>query len=228
MTTVFPRLSSDALADRWHRFSTTVSDAMRLITFLVLPATAVMTALARPALQTIQVGALDAAGADLVARVVAAYALGLVGWSALQFLTRASYAANDTRTPTLVAAGLTAMGSGLMLWWFWSSTGDDRVVVLGLAQSTAMVAGAGLLLVLLARHVNRPFPVGAALARSMACAAVAYGAARAAVEVLPAGSRADAALTVVAGSVVALAVYAGLQWMARAPEFKGIASEVAA
>jgi hypothetical protein len=46
MTAVYPRLSSDALADRWQRFSTTVSDSLRLIAFLVLPATALMTALA--------------------------------------------------------------------------------------------------------------------------------------------------------------------------------------
>ena len=228
MTAVFPRLSSDALADRWQRFSTTVSDSLRLIAFLVLPATALMTALARPALQVMQLGAFDRAGADLVARVVAAYALGLIGWSGLQFLTRASYAANDMRTPTLVAAGVTVIGIGLMLWWFLRSTGDGRVVVLGLAHSTAMVLGAGALLILLARHVGRTFSVGAAVVRSLACTAVAYGAARLVVEVLPSGSRAEAALTLVVGGVVAAAAYAGLQWAVRAPEFKGITSEAPA
>jgi len=228
MTALFPRLSSDAVADRWQRFATTVGDGVRLIAFLVLPATAVMAALARPALQVMQLGALDAAGVDLVARVVAAYSLGLVGWSALQLLTRASYAAHDTRTPTLVAAGLTALGVGLMLWWYARSTGDGRVVVLGLAHSTAMVAGAAALLVLLSRHIHRALPVGASLARSLACTAAAYGAARLAVEVLPSGSRAESALTVVVGAALAAAVYGGLQWMARAPEFRGIASEEAA
>ena len=225
MTALFPRLSSDAVADRWERFSTTLSDGLRLVTFLVLPATAVMAALARPALQVMQLGALDAAGAELVARVVAAYAVGLIGWSALQLLTRASYAADDTRTPTFVAAGLTALGVGLMLWWFSRSSGDMRVVVLGLANSTAMIAGAAALLILLGRHIRRTLPVGASLLRSVACAGVAYGAARLVVEVLPSGSRAEAALTLVVGAVLAIAVYAGLQWVARAPEFKGITSE---
>ena len=228
MTALFPRLSSDAVADRWQRFSSTVASGVRLIAFLVLPATALMAALARPALQVMELGALDAAGAQLVARVVAAYSLGLVGWSCLQVLTRASYAADDTRTPTLVAAGLTALGTGLMLWWFSRSTGDGRVVVLGLATSTAMVAGAAALLVLLARHIRRALPVGASLARSAACAVAAYGAARLAVEVLPSGSRGEAALTVVAGTALAVAVYAGLQWVARAPEFRGIPAEVPA
>jgi putative peptidoglycan lipid II flippase len=225
MTAVFPRLSSEAFTERWQRFSGTVSDSARLIAFLVLPATALMAALASPALQVMQLGALDRAGADLVARVVAAYALGLIGWSALQLLTRAFYAADDTRTPTLVAAGLTALGTGLMLWWFSSSTGDGRVVVLGLAYSTAMVAGAAALLVLLRRQIRRALPVGRSLARSLVCTAAAYGAARLTVEVLPSTSRVEAALTVAVGSAIAIAVYAGLQWAARAPEFKGIASE---
>ncbi|MBV8295677.1 MAG: oligosaccharide flippase family protein [Acidimicrobiia bacterium] len=228
MTAVFPRLSSDSLAGRWQRFSATLTDSVRLIAFLVLPASAVMAALAHPALQLMQLGALNAAGADLVARVTAAYALGLIGWSALQFLTRASYAADDMRTPTLVAAGVTAIGSALMLWWFWRSVGDSRVVVLGLAHSAAMVLGAGALLVLLGRRIHRTFPVGSALARSLACAAVAYAAARLAVHVLAAGSRVEAAATVVLGAVLALAAYAGLQWLARAPEFMGVASEVPA
>jgi putative peptidoglycan lipid II flippase len=227
MTAVFPRLSSDAVADRWERFSTTVAEAVRLVGFLVLPASALMAALARPALQVMQLGALDAAGGQLIARVTAAYALGLIGWSALQLLTRASYAAHDTRTPTLVAAGVTALGSGLMLWWFSRSTGDGRVVVLGLAHSTAMIAGAAALLVLLGRHIHRALPVGASLLRSLGCALAAYGAARLVVELLPSSSRAEAALTLVVGAVLAAGVYAGLQWIARASEFKGITSEPA-
>jgi len=228
MTAVFPRLSSDAVADRWRRFSSTVGDSLRLVAFLVLPASALMAALAHPALKVMQLGALDTAGVDLVARVVAAYALGLIGWSALQLLTRSFYAAHDTRTPTLVAAGLTALGVGLMVWWFWQSTGDGRVVALGLGYSTAMIAGAGGLLVFLGRHIHHTFRVGAALVRSLACALAAYGAARLVVEVLPSASRAEAALTVVVGAALAVAVYAGLQWVARAPEFKGIASETSA
>jgi peptidoglycan biosynthesis protein MviN/MurJ (putative lipid II flippase) len=142
-------------------------------------------------------------------------------------LTRASYAAHDTRTPTFVAAGLTALGVSLMVWWFTRSTGDGRVVVLGLAHSTAMIAGAGALLILLGRHIHRALPVGRSLVRSGVCAGAAYGAARLVVAVLPSASRADAALTVVAGAVLAIAVYAGLQWVARAPEFKGITTGAA-
>jgi putative peptidoglycan lipid II flippase len=174
-----------------------------------------------------RLGALDKAGADLVADVIAAYSLGIIGWSALQLLTRGSYASADMRTPTLVAAGVTATGSALMLWWSWQSTGDGRVAALGLAHSLAMVLGAVALLVLLARHIRASLPVAASMARSLVCAGAAYLTARAVVHVFPSASRADAALTVVVGGVLAVGVYAGLQWAARAPEFRGIPSEAA-
>ena len=225
MTALYPRLSSDALADRWGRFSASLTQGLRLVAFVSLPATALMAGLAGPVLRLMEVGALDAAGAHLVARVLAAYVLGLIGWSALQFLTRASYAAGDTRTPTLVNAALTAGGTGLMLWLFWLSTGGERVVVLGLANSAAMVGGAAALLVLLARKIHQPLPVGASLLRSLACAAAAYAVVRGVVAVVDSGSRTSAAFTVVVAGVLAAAVYAALQWVARAPEFRGVASE---
>jgi hypothetical protein len=111
-----------------------------------------------------------------------------------------------------------------MIWWFSRSAGDDRVVALGLAYSAAMVAGAAALFVLLGRHIHRALPVGAALVRSLVCAGAAYGAARLVVELLPSHTRAEAALTAVVGAALAVAVYAGMQWAARAPEFKGIPS----
>ncbi len=222
MTALFPRLSSDAVAERWTRFSSSVGAGVRLVLFLVLPATALMAALARPVLRIMQLGALNGAGVDLVAKVVAAYALGVAGWSVLQLATRASYAVHDTRTPTLVATGVTALASALMLWWFWQSSGDGRVVSLGLAHSVAMAAGAVALVVLVARHVGQRFAVGRSLVRSLVCAGPAYGAARGVAAVLPSGSRVDAVLIVVVGSALAVGVYVGLQWAARAPEFKGV------
>jgi hypothetical protein len=47
------------------------------------------------------------------------------------------------------------------------------------------------------------------------------------VHVFPSASRTDAALTVVVGGVLAAGVYVGLQWAARAPEFRGVPSEAA-
>jgi putative peptidoglycan lipid II flippase len=221
-TALFPRLSSDALAERWARFSGALGEGIRLLAFLVLPATAVLAVLARPVLRLMQIGALDTAGAHLVARVLAAYALGLIGWSGLQLLTRAFYAAGDTRTPTIVNLGLTSAAIGLMIWWFSMSTGGDRVVVLGLAHSAAMVGGGAVLLALLARHVGEHLAVAWSVARSAACAAVAGLAAHAVAGALPSSTRLDAAVVLVLAGAAALVAYVGLQRALRAPEFHGI------
>jgi putative peptidoglycan lipid II flippase len=221
-TALFPRLSSDALAERWSKFSAVVAEGVRLLAFVLLPATAVLVVLARPVLQLMQVGALDTEGARLVARVLAAYAIGLIGWSTMQLLTRAFYAAGDTRTPTLVNLAMTGVGCGLMVWWFAASRGDDRVVVLGLAYATVMVAGGAVLTALLARRVHERLPVVASVVRSAACACAAGLAAAGLRALLPSGGRAGAAVTLVVAGTVAAAVYAGIQWALRAPEFRGV------
>jgi len=223
-TALFPRLSSDALAVKWERFSAVVAEGMRFLAFLVLPATAVLIALARPVLRVVQLGALDTSGAHLVARVLAAYAVGLIGWSSLQFLTRASYAAGDTRTPTLVNMGVTVAGSALMLWWFSASIGRDRVVVLGLAYSVAMIGGAAVLLVLLRRRVRERLPVASSVVRSAVCACLTGVAAWAIATLLPSGDRVGAAVTLIAAGGIALAIYVALQWGLRAPEFRGVST----
>ena len=223
-TALFPRLSSDALAAKWARFSAALAEGVRLLAFVLLPATAVLVVLARPVLRLMQIGALDTGGAHLVARVLAAYAIGLIGWSALQFLTRAFYATGDTRTPTLVNIGMTAAGCALMVWWFSASTGADGVVVLGLAYSAVMIGGAAAQAVLLGRRVHERLPVASSVFRSAACAALAGGAAAALASVLPSGDRAGAALTLAAAGGLAVLVYTGLQWALRAPEFRGVSA----
>src|SRR5207249_6549023 len=47
-TALYPNLSSDAHAQRWRRFSDSLGGGVRLIGFLVLPATALLVALAHP------------------------------------------------------------------------------------------------------------------------------------------------------------------------------------
>mgnify|MGYP006170978961 CR=1 FL=1 len=50
-----------------------------------------------------------ALGVHYISDVVGGYALGLAGYSALHMLTRASYAAADTRTPAVVNAAAGAV-----------------------------------------------------------------------------------------------------------------------
>jgi putative peptidoglycan lipid II flippase len=218
LTTVYPGLAADAHAGRWTSFAEALGRGARSIAFLVLPAAALMAALAGPGLRLIELGELDEAGSRLVASALAAYAFGLAGYAGLHLLTRASYAAADTRTPALVNVGVAVGGAALMAGLSSAASGSGRMVAIGVAHSVAMVAGAVTLGVLLRRRIGVAWPVGAALARSGAGAVAAGLAAWAVAGVLPSGSRLEAALAVGAGGGVGIGAYLLVEWLLRAPE----------
>ena len=177
-----------------------------------------MAALAGPGLRLIELGELDDAGARLVASALAAYAFGLAGYAGLHLLTRASYAAADTRTPALVNVGVAVGGAALMAVLSSAASGSGRMVAIGVAHSVAMVAGAVTLGVLLRRRIGVAWPVGAALARNGAGAVAAGLAAWAVAGLLPSGGRLEAALAVGSGGGVGIGAYLLVEWVLRAPE----------
>ena len=220
VTAVYPRLAADAGARRWRAFADGLTTSSSALVFLLVPATALAVALSRPGLALLRLGALDAGGTSLAARVLAAYALGLLGYAGFQLLTRASYATGDTRTPTAVNLGVAAGGSALMLVLYAAATGGDRVVVLGLAHSVAMVAGAAALLLLVRRRVGERCLSYASLGRGVACGLAAGLAARLVADRLPGGGRPTALLAVALGTLAGLAVYLVAQWWLGAPELR--------
>ncbi|MCU1461542.1 MAG: putative rane protein putative virulence factor [Acidimicrobiales bacterium] len=141
-TALYPAMAADASAARWADFNATLRRGIRMIAVGIVPSTVALIVLGRPVLHLMQLGAFNRAGATLTARVLVAYAVGLLGYACFQLLTRASYATGDIRTPTLVNLGLTLGGSALMLVLFAAASGGQRVVNLGWAHSLAMTAGA--------------------------------------------------------------------------------------
>jgi putative peptidoglycan lipid II flippase len=219
LTTVYPRLAADGNAGRWPGFAEQLGRATRSAAFLILPASALMLALARPGLRVIELGALDDAGSRLVAHVLAAYALGLAGYTGLQLLTRASYALSDTRTPALVNIAVAVIGSVLMLVLTASAaTGNGRMVAIGAAYSVAMVGGAVALGLIVRSRVGAPWPVGATLARSAAGAVAAGVAARLVADLVPVDGRLGAGLSVALGGGAGVGAYLLCAWALRAPE----------
>jgi putative peptidoglycan lipid II flippase len=224
ITAVYPRLAAEAAARRWRAFSDAVAGWGAIVVFLAVPAAAALVALARPALSLLRLGSLDAGGATLVADVLAAYALGLVGYSGFHLLTRASYAAGDTRSPAIVNLGVAAVGSALMAVLFALASGGDRVMVLGLAHSIAMLGGAAALLVVVRRRVGEPCFAPGSLVRGLAAGVAAGVAARLVADRLAAGGRGSATLALLVGGAVAAAVYLGIQAWLRAPEIRQLRS----
>ena len=88
----------------------TMSDTLRAILGLTIPAAAGLILLGRPLLQVLyQRGAFDAGATEAVFVAVRFYALGLVGHACLEVAARAFFAQQDTVTPLLIAAGSAAV-----------------------------------------------------------------------------------------------------------------------
>jgi putative peptidoglycan lipid II flippase len=221
LTTLYPRLAAEAVERRWAAFADALGRGARTIVFRTAPATALLAVLGLSALRVVRIGALDPSGARLVAEVLAAYALGITGYAGMHLLTRASYAVGDLKTPALVSLGVAVGGSVLMVAGVTVATGDDRVVVLGLAHSLAMVVGAAVLFALVRRRVGEPVPVGAGVVRAVVAAsvtAVVAAGVASAVDGAVGDGRIGAALTLVVAGGAGVAAYLVVQRLLRAPE----------
>lgn len=208
VTTVYPHLAADAHANDRAAFARRLAGAVTLTALLVLPASALLAATARPLLDTVAVGAL-ATGSPLVAPTLAAYAVGIGGYATFQLLTRACYALGDARAPAVVNLAATGVGTLLMVWWSATASGTARVVILGLAYSIVQTGAALGVLAVLSRRLGHAM-VGAAVGRAVVAAAAGGAAAYGLVRALGAASRSTAAAALVLAGLVGAAVYVGV------------------
>jgi putative peptidoglycan lipid II flippase len=209
-TTLYPRLATDAVAGRTADVARGLARGLRLCTFLLAPAAVALAALATPVLQAARLGDLDAAGADLVAATLAAYSVGLLGYSATFLLTRASYAVDDARTPSLVLGGATALAVVAMLAGATLVEGTGRLVALGLIHGAAQTCAAIVLLARVRARLAAPVVVAASGVRAVLVALVAGAAGWWVANRVGVATRPDAMLaTVVGGAVIAAAYLAG-------------------
>lgn len=112
---LFPTLSRDAALGRVSEIRRQVSGALRIITFIALPVTAIMVVLREPLTSAIvEYGLFGPEAADRTAGALLYFALGLAAHSAVQVLVRAYYAMHDTRTPVLWALVAVALNIPLM------------------------------------------------------------------------------------------------------------------
>lgn len=222
-TALYPRLSADASAGRWTEFARDVGLGVRQTVLIVTPAAALLAALGQPALRLLRLGALHSDDADLVARVLAAYALGLAGYALFQLLARASTATGDARLPALIGLGVTVLGAVLMVAGSSAATGGNRVVVLGLAHSIAMTAGAVVLFVLVRRRVGRPLQSAvAAIGQSVMIGAATWAAASTGAAVIGTDGRGQSALALMAGAACGAAAGLVVAWVCRVPELRAM------
>lgn len=112
----FPTLSALAAQGDRVGLQATLSATLRAILALTIPGAIGLVVLGRPLIQVMfERGAFGPESTEAVYWALRFYALGLVGHSALEVVSRAFYAQHDTKTPFLVAAGAMLAHLGLSL-----------------------------------------------------------------------------------------------------------------
>jgi putative peptidoglycan lipid II flippase len=227
---LFTAMSEHAARDEGHALVERLRDGLGMLAFILLPIGALLIATAGPlARVTLEYGVMTEAGADLVARVIGAFAIGLPTYSAFLVVTRAYYAVGNTKTPALVNAGTVFLASVVGAAFFLAATDRWAVAGLALGHSLAFAVGSFVLSRAFAASIGR---IGdRALLRSVARSVVSAGVALAAMMLvhllLPESSRAEAALNGVVTTVVGLVAYVGLARLLGAPELGRIRTVVA-
>lgn len=123
-------------------FSRTVDWSLRLAMLVSVPAAIGLYLLAEPLIATIFFrGEFDANDVHMTALALRAYAIGLVGFSAVKILAPAFFAREDTRTPVRIALIALAVNLVLsvVLAWYLTRTGFSGPHA-GLAAATSVAA----------------------------------------------------------------------------------------
>jgi putative peptidoglycan lipid II flippase len=218
-TVLFPTLSRLAARRDMPGFRRQIDEGLRLIGFLLIPASLVSAALAVPITRIVyERGAFTADDTEIVAQCLAAFSIGLVfnGW--MLMLTRGFYALQSNWAPTLVALGSLLLNVLL-------NAGFYRLGVWGLPLATSLsnVVGVVALLVLMRRRTGFDHPRATAvallriLALSVVATAAAWGAWLAADELLGPGSLGGLVAVALALGVATVA-YLGLAGLFRVRE----------
>lgn len=109
-TTTFPTMAAQFSDGDLEGLRNTLSRAIRVLLFLVLPSAVGMFALRREIVATLfQFGKFGQEATDAVASTLTYFALGLVAYAVVEVLTRAFYALHDTRTPVTVSVSIVVL-----------------------------------------------------------------------------------------------------------------------
>jgi putative peptidoglycan lipid II flippase len=150
-TVLFPALSRYASRRDWNSFRGTVASGLRLISFLLIPASAAAAVLCVPIVRLLyQHGSFTASQTPAVAHALAAFSLGLTFNGTMLMLNRAFFSLQSPWIPSWVAMGNLAVNAGLDAAFY-------RFGIWGIPLSTSVVniAGTWALLVLLRRRMGR-------------------------------------------------------------------------
>ncbi|MFH1277810.1 MAG: murein biosynthesis integral membrane protein MurJ [Candidatus Eisenbacteria bacterium] len=156
-----PSLSAQVALDGVERAKRTLAYSLRMLFFLLIPASVGLMALRRPIIQLLFVrGAFDAGRSlDLTSTALLLYSAGLFAYGGVKGVSQVFFSMRDTRTP-VVAGGIALAANILFDFLLYRPLG-----VGGLALATAL-AGAANFFLLLGALVRRTGPLGGHLLSS--------------------------------------------------------------
>ena len=149
-TVLFPLLSRHTAREDWDAFKSTMATGLRLISFLLLPASAAAAVLATPIVRVLyQHGVFTAGQTHIVAPCLAAFSLGLTFNGTMLMLNRGFFSLQSPWIPTTVAVMNLGVNAGLDAVFY-------RFGIWGIPLSTSIVniAGTWAMLSLFRRRVG--------------------------------------------------------------------------
>jgi putative peptidoglycan lipid II flippase len=132
-TAIFPQMSEQAGRKDFEALKQTLSQGLRVVFFVALPATVGIFLVARPLVSAIfEHGRFTVQDTPVVAWILCFYAMGLCGYFAQQICARAYYAVQDSSTPAksaVLAVGINLVLNLSLIWHMGAA---------GLAAATAI------------------------------------------------------------------------------------------
>ena len=156
-TAAMPTFSAQVARNQIEGMRASLSATLRGVIFLAIPATVGLVLLREPIVEMLyQRGEFTQQYARMTAWALLWFALGLVGHSLLEILSRAFYALHDTKTPVVVGAiamGLNIVFSFVFAYLF-SMIGWMPLGGLALANSLATGLESAALFIIMRRRLN--------------------------------------------------------------------------
>lgn len=227
MTTFTPEMASAATRNDMPSLRMQVSRGIRLAALVVVPASAMYIALARPIIVALlQRGSFDASDAVAVSDTLVAFSVGLLPFSMYLFALRAFYARHDTYTPfwiNCIENGVNiALAFPLYAWL--------GIPGLALAFALAYFFAAALTLAVLRTRIGGidGAQLASSLTRIVAAGVVVGGVSWAVGELIGWSTFGQAVLAVVAAAAIGVVVYLGLLVVLRVEERSAVRALVPA
>lgn len=134
-TAIFPEMAESAARDDPRALSDMIGRSLRLILYLMVPASIGLVLLGRPAIALLlERGAFEAADSDLTADALVFFSLGLAAHGAIEILGRGFYALSNTSTP--MRAALLSMTVNFLLALAFTGPFEEEGVALALTLAT--------------------------------------------------------------------------------------------